>query len=117
MLFAFATDDLSLTVFASEAEAVASCEGADVAAGGYMFFATDGSPLEPVFSEPAIIRSLVVTHGRYSLRPGTGLNLREVLPRVSAVEGPPGLQSVAEVERVLTSHSSGPPAPPTEFQR
>ena len=79
MLFAFATDDLSLTVFASEAEAVASCEGADVAAGGYMFFATDGSPLEPVFSEPAIIRSLVVTHGRYSLRPARSKSSRSCL--------------------------------------
>lgn len=117
MLFAFATDDRSLEVFASEAEAVASCEGADVASSGYLFFAGDGSPLEPVFSEPAVIGSFVVTHGRYSLRACSGAHLRDVLPRVSVVEGPTGIQSVADVARVLTSHSSGPPTASAELQR
>ena len=38
MIFAFDTDDRSLMVFSSEAEAIAYCEGVDVEEGGWSLF-------------------------------------------------------------------------------
>lgn len=116
MIFSYATDDRSLKAFASEAEAVAYCEGADVAESGYLFFAADGSSLEPVFSVPAVTGLFVIKHGCYSLCPGAGAHLRQVLPYVSVVEGA-GFHTVAEVEITLTSHSGGPPPADAELQR
>lgn len=101
MLYALATDDRTLHVFSTEAEAISHCEGFDVASGHWCFFAADGSPLVAVFSEPAREGAFLITHGRYALSPGTGPSLQESLAGIAAVEGPPGLQSIAEVARVL----------------
>ena len=105
MIFALATDDHGLMIFASEADAVANCEGIDVAEGGWEFFAADGVPLEPFFSKPASRGHLVVTSGKYMLRPAenaTRPHLRERIKVVAYVEGIPGVASVADVERLLT---------------
>lgn len=108
MLYALSTDDRTLHVFSTEAEALSYCEGYDVASGTWRFFAEDGSPLAAVFSEPAQEGRIVITHGRYSLGPGTGPSLQESLAEIAAVEGPPGLQSVGEVALALTRRGEGP---------
>jgi hypothetical protein len=40
-------------VFPEESAAIGYCEGWDVSEGGWLFFAADGCPMEPIFSEPA----------------------------------------------------------------
>lgn len=117
MLYALAVDDQTLHVFSTDAEAIAYCEGYDVASGTWRFFAADGSPLVPTFSEPARKGAFLVTHGRYALAAGAGAPLQESMARVSSVEGPPGLQSVAEVARALTRPSSGLPTAAAHVQR
>jgi hypothetical protein len=112
MIFALATDDHGLMIFATEADAVAYCEGIDVAEGGWEFFAADGAPLEPVFSQPASRGSVSVASGQYTLRraENTRPSLSERINVVTYVEGIPGVGSVADVERLLTSRIWTPPA-------
>ena len=108
MIFALATDDHGLMIFATEADAVAYCEGIDVAEGGWEFFAADGAPLEAHFSQPASRGAVFVTSGEYTLRAAgdTRPSLSERLNAVTYVEGMPGVVSVADVERLLTSRST-----------
>lgn len=116
MIFAFATDDRSLEAFASEADAVACCEGIDVANGGYQFFGPNGSPLQAVFTVEPKTSGFVVTSGRYHLQPGDGVTLQQVLPLVASVDGQ-GLRTLEQVEGVLTLRSSGPPPAAAELKR
>jgi hypothetical protein len=46
MLFALSTDDRTLMVFGDAADAVAYCEGRDVAEGGWRFWDAAGSPTQ-----------------------------------------------------------------------
>lgn len=94
MIFALATDDWGLMAFSGISDAVAYCERIDVEEGGWLFFAEDGTPLEPHFSKPST--------GPYFLRPASlGGSLREHLASVKSVEGL-GLSTVADVTRVLS---------------
>jgi hypothetical protein len=105
MIFALATDDNGLMIFATEVDAVAYCEGIDVAEGGWEFFAADGTPLEPVFEQPASRSAVLITSGKYTLRT-SGKTLPSLIDRigiVTSVEGMPGLVSVADVKRALTA--------------
>jgi hypothetical protein len=105
MIFALATDDHGLKIFATEADAVAYCEGIDVAEGAYEFFAQDGTPLEAHFSEQPR-GTFFISSGKYLLRPAentTRPSLSERLDAVSYVEGMPGVSSTADVQRLLTS--------------
>ena len=116
MVFALAKDDHGLMVFATEAEAIAYCEGIDVEEGGWLFFANDGSPLEPHFSRPSHRGTFAVRSSEYSLRlaqSGTHLSLRDRLNEIASVEGMLGVSSVADVERLLTAGSKddAPQAP------
>ena len=121
MIYAFATDDCSLNVFASEAEAIAYCEGIDVSQGNWLFFGNDGGSLEAHFETPASQAAMFVSNGSYLLlRAGSASpsDLIALLPRVTSVEGQGAPNSVAEVERLLTFPSSGPPqAAAAEVQR
>ncbi len=103
MIFALASDDHGLMIFATEADAVAYCEGIDVVEGGWEFFAADGAPLEAHFSQPASRGAVFVVPGKYTLRAagGTRPSLSERLDTVTYVEGMPGVASVADVERLL----------------
>jgi hypothetical protein len=110
MIFAFATDDKTLTVFPDESAAIGYCEGWDVSEGGWLFFAADGCPMEPIFSEPASKNGWVISHGHYSLRPIAASEktpLLALLPQVAAVEGEAPLNTVAAIEGLLTSRSTG----------
>lgn len=110
MIFAFATDDKTLMVFPNEKDAISYCEGWDVSEGGWLFFAADGCPMEPIFSVPASKSGWVTSHGRYSLRPiaaSEKTQLLALLPQVAAVEGEAPLNTVAAIEGLLTSRSTG----------
>lgn len=110
MIFAFETDDKTLMVFPNERDVIRYCEGWDVSTGGWLFFAADGSPMEAVFSEPASKSGWVISHGRYSLRPNAAsekTQLLGLLPQVAAVEGEAPLNTVAAIEGLLTSRSTG----------
>lgn len=106
MLFALSTDDRTLHIFADEAAAISYCEGVDVQDGGWRFFDGEGEPLEAVFVKPNRRGVFLVESGVYVLRrPSTPKEpLIEALDGVAAVEGPPPLNSVAEVKKLLTQH-------------
>jgi hypothetical protein len=104
MIFAIATDDLGLMVFATPPDAVAYCEGIDVQQGGWEFYGEDGRPWEAKFTRAATAGRFVVDSGEYTLMPSsqTGLpSLRERLDLVRYVEGVPGLSSIADIRRLL----------------
>ena len=102
MIFAFATDDCTLQVFETEADAISYCEGPDVNSGKWQFFGDDGSSLVAVFSEPVERTRFTVSQGRYHLQRGSDSSLLGLLPRVEAVEGLKGMCSVSDVHRFLT---------------
>ncbi|MEF3081091.1 hypothetical protein V3391_02525 [Luteimonas sp. SMYT11W] len=52
MIFAVETEERSLTVFPTEGDVVAYCEGLDVEVATWLFWAADGSPLEAEFITP-----------------------------------------------------------------
>lgn len=111
MIFAFATDDKTITVFSDESEAISYCEGYDVAQGGWLFFANDGSPLEHYFEIPASTPGTLIAHGRYSLRASTADNaghLLHLLPRVTSVEGYQPLTTVADINAHISHYTNGP---------
>lgn len=121
MIYAFATDDCSLNVFASEKEAISYCEGFDVSQGNWLFFGNDGGSLEVHFDTPASQVGIFVSNGSYYLRRAANASpsdLIALLPRIASVESQGCPSSVAEVERLLTIPSSGPPqAASAEVQR
>ena len=67
MIFALATDECSLLVFASYADATAHCEGVDVEDGGWMFWDEHGDALAPQFVLPNRRGKYVVENGNYIL--------------------------------------------------
>jgi hypothetical protein len=108
MVFAFATDDRTLFAFPSEADAAAYAEGVDVEDGMWLFFAQDGTPLEPVFTTPNETGRFTVGSGVYRLERASGKHagtLLELLPQVASVEGE--LASVEAVRQLIVSPSCG----------
>ena len=85
MLFALDKDTGEVVVLASPLEAPGRCKPIDVKDGFWLFFADDGSPLQPRF-DPG--EDPDVPPGPYSLeRAMSGLWLQERLERVAAVTG------------------------------
>jgi hypothetical protein len=80
-VFVFDTTMQSVQTYATLEEAIGQTPGLDVAEGGVLFFAANGSPLVPVFSEPARMNhdTNTYTNGVYSLTPGSGRTLQDVL--------------------------------------
>lgn len=107
MIFGYSTDDRTLQVFKSEAEAISYAEGIDVEDGGWLFFNSYGTQLEAVFTTPNKKCLLTVVSGKYYLRPASeGASLVDLLIDVAAVEGPPRLSSVATIRDFLASNNS-----------
>lgn len=104
MIFAIATDEQSLDVFPSEAQAIAACEAVDVEAGNWLFFSHDGAPLEPKFTAYSKRGFFAVQNGQYRLVPsrsGDYAHLRELLGEVVTFEASPPLDSAAGIEAHL----------------
>lgn len=108
MIFALSTDDRTLQVFDSEAEAISYAEGIDVEDGIWLFFNEMGQALEPVFTKPNQRGSLVVASGVYELRLAS-LNtppLQAKLSEVKAIGNVGRFKSVSEVKAWLASKSA-----------
>jgi len=52
MIFALATDEMTLFVFGTEADALGYCEGIDVEDDGWRFWDSAGKALRPEFTTP-----------------------------------------------------------------
>ena len=109
MVFSLETDENTLYVFPDEKSAIAYCEGVDVADGLWVFFGSDGCPLEPVFTEPAYCQGFTASNGKYFLRPALAVYenyLQAILPNIAAVDGIPPYDSVAAIKLLLTAQST-----------
>jgi hypothetical protein len=85
MLFAFDKDTGEVLVLGSPVEAPGRCKPIDVKDGYWLFFADDGSPLEPRFDPTERPEDIP---GPYSLeRAMSGLWLQERLEKVVSVTG------------------------------
>ena len=101
MMFALDRDDGGLVAFPSVIEASAHCKPIDVMDGFWLFFADDGSPLEPRFDPAIRSRDSAEAPGPYTLeRAMSGLWLQERLDQVATVTGA-GLATVADLAEVL----------------
>jgi hypothetical protein len=104
MVFAYSTDDRSLIVFSSEADAIAYCESVDVEAGVWLFFDAAGQPLQVSFSEPKSRGFFVVLSRQYHLVPAVSASEPSLLGRLSdvaVVEGPAPFNSISAIRRHL----------------
>jgi hypothetical protein len=102
MIFALATDDNALVVFANTEEAIAYCEGIDVEAGGWLFWNEGGAALKPEFLRANDRGLIVVGSGAYRLVPARGKpSLPAVLARVRTIEANPHFASIAELREYL----------------
>lgn len=105
VIFVYDIQSRSLTVFASEAEAIAAIEGLAISEGDYKFFSADGSPLEAVFSIPARIHHdrNTYTNGVYTLKPcNQGEHFFSFLKIVECKdEAKSGLATLRDVEQFL----------------
>lgn len=70
-----------LEAFADAAVAAASNEGLNIVEGDLWFFSADGAPMDAVFSERPYVdaKRLIYFAGTYSLQPGHGKTLREII--------------------------------------
>ncbi|MEH6672711.1 hypothetical protein [Halopseudomonas sp.] len=96
MIFAVETEERSLYAFDSEGHAIAACEGLDVEAAVWLFWANDGAPLEPFFTVPNRRGLFSVTNGKYHLIPATNghrTHLTEALEEVLHYETRPPLNT------------------------
>jgi len=104
MIFAVASDERTLMSFATEAQAVAYCEGLDVEAAEWLFWDDRGQPLEPMFSVPNKRGLFSVKNGVYSLVPATPDHhamLHEAVDEVRTFDMPPPLNTAAGVRAYL----------------
>lgn len=101
MIFAYSTDDQTLTAFRTESEAVAYAEGIDVEDGVWRFFGSDGVELVPQFQRPNERGLVTVQSGLYSLVRSTEpqFSLRDLVHEIRAYDG--AVSSLADVLRIL----------------
>lgn len=114
LVFAMATDERGLFVFANESEATSYCEGLDVEAGGWFFWNSGGVPLEPEFLMPNTRGRFSVGNGRYRLiraAPDHHADLAGMLDGMALLEPNPFFASVAEVKAHLAGRGGRTSAP------
>jgi hypothetical protein len=104
MIFAVETEERTLRAFETDAEAIAACEGLDVEAAVWLFWSSDGTPLEPVFTVPNKRGLFTVKNGVYYLRPAEAshhAHLSEVVDEVLNFAGPEPATSAEAVKAHL----------------
>jgi len=107
-----------LSIYNSESELQGACEGIDVEEGVFLFFGSDGEPLEAQFNEPNKKGKILgpigwVVSGKYNLVPAIGgkrKTLLQVLETVVGLEKDSHFHSLDEVKKFLTSASSKGPS-------
>lgn len=100
MVFAVETEERSLWVFASEADAIAKCEGLDVEAATWLFWTADGAPLVPEFITPNQRGWFWVGSGSYRLikaSPDHHADLVDALDEILSMEPNPFFSSLEQV--------------------
>jgi hypothetical protein len=106
MIFAIETEERTLYAFESEAQAIAACEGLDVEAAVWLFWADDGSPLEPMFTVPNKRGLFKVKSGTYHLVPSSEehhAHLAEALEEIFHYEATAPLNTAQGVRSYLAS--------------
>ena len=106
MIFAVETETRSLSTFETADAAIAACEGLDVEAAIWLFWADDGAPLEPVFTTQNKRGFFSVTNGVYYLAPAQGehhAHLSEAIDDILTFECAPRLGNASEVKAYLAT--------------
>ncbi|MES2491559.1 MAG: hypothetical protein V4607_17370 [Pseudomonadota bacterium] len=109
MIFVVETEERALTVFRTEGEAIARCEGVDVEADVWLFWARDGSPLEAEFTTPNKRGWFSVRSGSYRLVPASPDHhtvLSEALDEILLLEANPFFSSLSAVREYLAHPNS-----------
>ncbi|WP_454831445.1 hypothetical protein [Pseudoxanthomonas wuyuanensis] len=102
MIFAVATDERTLFVFASAATAIAYCEGTDVEDGGWLFWDEAGIALTPEFLTPNYRDRFTVGSGTYQLVPAPlGPSLAEAIAEFNHLEANPYFADLSAVRTHL----------------
>lgn len=99
MIFALATDEMTLFVFDTEADALGYCEGIDVEDDGWRFWDSAGKALRPEFTTPNKHAWFGSCNGIYRLVPSSdqpslvdaistihGINRNKFFTSISAVK-------------------------------
>lgn len=104
MIFALATDENTLFVFAAATDAIASCEGIDVEDGGWRFWDMAGNPLAAQFLTTNIRSGVTVASGSYRLVPASGPStLGECLRSIGQISDNSRFPDISAVRRHLAS--------------
>lgn len=102
MIFAAATDESSLMVFATAAEAIAYCEGVDVEDGLWLFWDESGAALKPEFLSANYRGRFIVGSGTYRLVGAPDQpSLTEALAGIRNMEANPHFASMAALRAYL----------------
>lgn len=104
MIFAAATDEGTLLVFQSPADAIAYCEGIDVEDGGWLFWNESGNALAADFITPNHRGNHVIGSGMYRLVPADGLPpLEEALACIHRMDRNPHFADISDIRVHLAS--------------
>lgn len=110
MIFAVETEERALKVFPTEGDVVAYCEGIDVEAATWLFWAADGSALEAEFITPNKRGWFSVQSGTYRLIPASPehhAHLAEALHEIVRLEPTPLFKSLLQVREHLVQNGAG----------
>lgn len=106
MIFALATDEMTLFVFAADEEAVAYCEGIDVEEGDWLFWDKAGTALAAEFIIPNRHGRVAIGNGTYRLVSSPGKHsLLEALSGIRNIDANPCFETLAAVRAHLASIS------------
>lgn len=120
MIFAVETEQRSLLVFESEADAIKNCEALDVEAATWLFWNEEGEPLEPHFLKPNKRGLFIVQNGVYELRaasPDHHAALDEALEEVLVFEAPPPFNTPAACRNHFAARRAKRVSPNPSFKR
>jgi hypothetical protein len=105
VIFALATDERTLFVFASSQEAISYCEGPDAEDGVWRFWDKHGAPLRAHFSRPNRRGRFSIASGVYALLPNAdGEPLAIALSDADQLHSNSFFASLAEIEAHLAAN-------------
>lgn len=106
MIFAAATDEMTLFVFATAEMAVSYCEGIDVEEGGWLFWDDAGMALRAEFITPNHRDGVRVGNGVYRLMPSASMpSLAKVIMEIRNIDTNPHYPTLAAVRAHLAAGS------------
>ena len=104
MIFAAATDENTLCIFASAADAIAYCEGIDVEDGGWRFWDESGNPLSAEFLTPNHRERFTICSGTYRLvQSSSQPTLSESISGIRHIDGNPYFATLSAVQLHLAT--------------